>query len=160
MQIVSDDGQQASARAVHVVQLVSMAEEEKKYCTYYIKQSSYTLSSHCWCQLAFQRNKRHPRIVATRKWAAKKYIVATVSDQVYCEILYEQISICLFFLFSIVSFANSSPLSSPDSLLHWSGVWSGQCDPHSAVGASTVWWRGSSQLHHHCQSRCWYSHQQ
>ena len=51
-----------------------------------------------------------------------------------------------------------SPLSSPDSLLYYSGVWSGQCDPHSPVGAPTVWWWGSSQLHHHCQSRPQSSH--
>ena len=30
------------------------------------------------------------------------------------------------------------PLSSPNSLLHCSAVWSGQCDPHSAVAAPTV----------------------
>ena len=30
-----------------------------------------------------------------------------------------------------------SPLSSPDSLLYCSAVWSGQCDPHSAVAAPT-----------------------
>ena len=31
-------------------------------------------------------------------------------------------------------------LLSPNSLLHCPAVWSGQCDPHSAVAAPTVWW--------------------
>ena len=57
-------------------------------------------------------------------------------------------------------FLYRSPLPSSDSLLHCSAVWSGQCDPHSAVAAPTVWWWGSSQLHYHCQSRPQSSHHQ
>ena len=59
-----------------------------------------------------------------------------------------------------VSFLCRFTLSSTDSLLHCSAIWSGQCDPHSAVAAPTVSWWGSSQLHHHCQSRPQSSHHQ
>ena len=34
-----------------------------------------------------------------------------------------------------MAFLNISTLSTLDSLLHYSAVWSGQCDPHSAVAA-------------------------
>ena len=40
----------------------------------------------------------------------------------------------IYFLF-VFLYLHRSPLSSPDSLLHCSAVWLGQCDPHSAVAA-------------------------
>ena len=58
------------------------------------------------------------------------------------------------------TFTNRSPLPSPNSHLHCSALWSGQCDPHSAVAPPTVRWWGSSQLHYHCQSRPQSSHRQ
>ena len=55
---------------------------------------------------------------------------------------------------------NRSPLSSWESLLHCSAVWPGQCNPHSAVAAPTVWRWEWSQLHHHWHSRLQSSHHQ
>jgi len=70
---------------------------------------------------------------------------------------------CPFLVTRIVGIIFAVPLyrtSLPSSytLLHYSAVWSERCDAYSTVAVPTGWWWGSSQLHHHCQSRPYWSH--
>ena len=63
---------------------------------------------------------------------------------------------CIFILPHVSLYRSS--LTSSCTLLHCWAVWSGQCDDYSTVAVPTEWWWGSSELHHHCQSRLHSSH--
>ena len=67
MRIISDDGHQASVRAVCVVQLVSTADSRTERLCVLLTASN---SHHCIALAiidAGRRNNRHPQIVSQRK---------------------------------------------------------------------------------------------
>ena len=96
-QIISNDGHRASARAVHVVQLVSTADSRNERLCLLLTapDSCHHIARMCLIQSslmlqAFERNKHYPRIVVAQNRATKN-IVAAASDQrnmVYVQVKY------------------------------------------------------------------------
>ena len=60
------------------------------------------------------------------------------------------------FIFAVPFYRTSLPSSY--TLLHYSAVWSGQCDAYCTLAVLTGWWWSSCQLHNNCQSRLYWSH--
>ena len=100
MQIISDDNHRTSARAVCVVRLVSTADNRTERLRLLLTASNschciartYLLIQPLLVSVDFQRNKRHPQIVASQKRAVKKIVV---------------ILIVFFFLLYILLFSRS-----------------------------------------------------